>query len=151
MYRNTYELSETDYVNKIVGATADGASVNFGAYNGVLTQFKKDREWLISMHCVNHRIELGVKEAFCSEPIFEEIEEFYIAIFYYLKNSGAVKAEVKQACESIGITYYVLPKVHSKHVSHRHRGYTKFIHLWPAIVTAFENAKVTAKESKKKA
>ena len=50
--------------------------------------------------------------AFLSNPVVDEVEEFYIMIFYYLKNSGAVKAEVKQACESLDITHYTLPKIH---------------------------------------
>ena len=152
VYRNIYKMPEDDYTNKVISATSDGASVNTGIYRGVLTQLKFDRDWLVSMHCVNHRIELGVKEAFGAEPLFDEVDEFYIGIFYYLKQSGAVKAEVKQAAEFLGITYYVLPKVHgTRFVSHRHQGYSKFIHMWPALITAFENSKVTAKTNTKRA
>lgn len=32
------------YNTKVVSATADGASVNFGVYSGVLTQMKNERE-----------------------------------------------------------------------------------------------------------
>ena len=130
-----------------MSTTADGDNVNFGISNGVLTQMKDEREWLILIHCFNHRIELGLKAAFLSNPVFDEVEEFYIMIFYYLKNSGAVKAEVKQACESLDITHYTLPKIHgTRFVSHQ-----RYIHLWPALITYFENSKATATASTKKA
>ena len=45
-------------------------------------------------------MELAVQEAFTAEPIFDEIKEFYIAIFYYLTNSGA---DVKEVGESLEI------------------------------------------------
>ena len=113
---------------------------------------KRERPWLLTVHCVNHRIELAVKEAFTAEPIFDEVEEFYIAIFYYLKNSGAVKAQVKEAAETLDITNYVLPKITgTRFVAHRKRGYQKFVHMWPALIVAFENSKAETKVSAKKA
>jgi hypothetical protein len=59
-----YRMSPEDYKGKLVSFTADGASVNTGKYNGVLTQLKRNRPWLLTIHCANHRIELAVKSAF---------------------------------------------------------------------------------------
>ena len=97
-----------------MGATADGASVNTGKYRGFLTQLKNERPWLITIHCVNHRIELAVKEAM-NIPFIREIERFYNSNYAPLKRSGALKAEVKTAAEAIGITYYELPRIKKEH------------------------------------
>ena len=47
-----------------MSATADGASVNFGAYNGLLTKIGATRPWLLKIHCSNHRAELAIKKVF---------------------------------------------------------------------------------------
>jgi hypothetical protein len=112
-----------DYQNKVVSATADGASVNMGCYRGVLTQLK-DRVWLLILHCINHRIELAVKDSFKEESAFDEVEEFYISLFYYLKNSGAIKAYIVAAANTIDITHYVLPKITgTRFVGHRRKAF----------------------------
>ena len=67
-------MKKDDYIKHVVSATADGANVNFGVVNGVLTQLKAEREWLVIVHCINHRVELGIKGAFEKNPIFDEIE-----------------------------------------------------------------------------
>lgn len=60
----------------MISSTADGASVNFGKYRGVLTQLKSTRRWLLTIHCVNHRVELAVKGAL-KDPYFDDVEVFY--------------------------------------------------------------------------
>ena len=47
----------------VVSATADGASVNTRKYNGIFTQLKRERPWLLTTHCANQRLELAVKSA----------------------------------------------------------------------------------------
>ena len=70
-------ITEEDYRFKLVSCTADGASVNFGVYRGVLTQMREDQQpWMLSIHCVNHRLELAVKDAMKSEPFFAAIDKF---------------------------------------------------------------------------
>ena len=66
-------ISESSFLKCLVGATADGASVNTGKHRGVLTQLKNERPWLITIHCVNNRIELAVKEAMNS-PLLEKLK-----------------------------------------------------------------------------
>ncbi len=54
---------------------ADGANVNFGHLSGLLTRIGKEREWLLKVHCANHRVELAVKGAFKGSG-FEVVDEF---------------------------------------------------------------------------
>ena len=133
-------LTASGYKYKLVSATADGACVNFGIYNGVLTQLKKDRMWLIKIHCVNHRLELAIKDAVKDISQSKECERFYISIFNLFRNSGKLKCAVKKAAEALNITYYTLPKIFgTRFISHRRRGFTKLLHNWPSLIVGFDN------------
>ena len=51
--------------NSMVAVAADGASVNFGRIGGVLTKLRDSyAPWLIKIHCIAHRLELSLKDAF---------------------------------------------------------------------------------------
>eukprot|EP00112_Aurelia_sp_Birch-Aquarium-sp1_P000486 Seg10468.1 transcript_id=Seg10468.1/GoldUCD/mRNA.D3Y31 product="Zinc finger protein 862" protein_id=Seg10468.1/GoldUCD/D3Y31 len=134
----------SDYRTKVVSATADGANVNMGVYSGVLTQMKREREWLVTIHCVNHRLELALKDAVKRVAEFDEVDRFYLNVWTLLRNSGKLKSEIKKASQSLNITHYSMPKIHgTRFLSHRRRGLSKLLHNWPAIIAAFENALAT--------
>ncbi|XP_065655360.1 zinc finger protein 862-like [Hydra vulgaris] len=136
-------LTADAYKNKLVSATSDGASVNLGMYNGVLTQMKNNRTWLVKMHCVNHRLELAIKDSARNIVQYRDCDQFYTTIFHLFRNSGKLKSEVKKAAEALNITYYTLPKISgTRFVSHRRRGLTRLVHNWPAIIVGFDNALV---------
>lgn len=84
------------YQTKIIGCTSDGASVNFGRISGLMTRLSENRPWLIKMHCTNHHIELAVTDAFKNSD-FTTVDDFYIDIHLFLKNSGKIKSEIKAA------------------------------------------------------
>ena len=135
-----FELSNEEYRGKLVSCTADGASVNTGKYRGVLTQMKRDRSWLLTIHCANHRVELAVKSSL-SIVEFEAVEEFYKTNFQLLKNSGKIKAQVAECARNLGIHYYPMPKIHgTRFVNHRRRGFKNLLETWPAYTLAYENA-----------
>ena len=54
----------------MVSMTADGASVNFGQYRGLLTRMSNDdRDWLLKIHCVCHRLELAIKDSLLKNKV----------------------------------------------------------------------------------
>ena len=55
---------------KMVSAVADGASVNMGCKTGMLTQLKSEREWLLTIHCICHRVELSFRDSLMSFKAF---------------------------------------------------------------------------------
>ena len=65
-----YNLNGEKYIKCMISGCADGASVNMGKHNEVLTIMKNERNWLLIIHCSSHRLELAVKDA------FQEIEDF---------------------------------------------------------------------------
>ena len=85
-----------DYQTKLVSATSDGASVNFRKNPGLLTQLSNNRPWLLKILCVDHRIELALKDAI-TKLTFQKADTFYNSLFFFLKNSGKMKNEIKEA------------------------------------------------------
>jgi len=127
----------------MISATADGGSVNFGIYKSLLTQLSEDRPWLLKIHCVNHRLELAVKDAMKDSPLFILAHRMYTTIYYLLQNSGPLSAEVKNACKALNITYYELTRLAgTRFIGHKEKGFRRFLHLWPALKMAFENQKL---------
>ena len=95
-----------NFLEKLVATTSDGASVNFGR-KGLLKRLINDgRPSMIKFHCANHRIELAVKDVL-KDSAFSEVDKQYLAIFNLMKNSGAVKSDVKSAAKPL--TYHVIP------------------------------------------
>ena len=90
-----------------------------GHISGLLTRIGRERDWLLKIHCSNHRIEFAVKAAF-KDSVFEEVDEFYQANFSILKNSGKLKSAVQAAASSLGIQAYVLSRLTgTRFVGHR--------------------------------
>ena len=134
-------VHQSIYTNGMVSCTADGASVNFGRWEGFLVKMEETRPWLVKLHCVNHRAELAVKSVFESSSPCKEIDILYEGIRNLLKNSGRLKSELRSACDSLNITYYSLQKLHGTRFQHqRRRGFQRFIHMWIPLAVTFENA-----------
>ena len=88
-----------NYNEKMVSFTSDGASVNTGQNEGLMTRMKRDRrDWLVPIYFVNHRVELAIKDSFDKSP-FSAVDKLYITSFNLFKNSGAIKLDVRQAAE----------------------------------------------------
>ena len=113
----------------LVSATSDGASVNFGKYPGLLTQLSNNRPWLIKFHCANHKIELALKDAI-SESIFQKVDTFYNSLFFFLKNTGKRKNEIKEVSKTLNIKNNSLPKLTgTRFVGHRQTAYTNLLKI----------------------
>ena len=104
---------------KMVSFTSDGASVNTGQNESLMTSMNRDRrDWLVPIPFLNHRIELVIKDSFEESP-FSTVDKLYITLFNLFKNSGAIKSDVRQAAEVLEISVYTLPKLTgTRFVSH---------------------------------
>nr|XP_047137620.1 zinc finger protein 862-like [Hydra vulgaris] len=130
-------FSTVQYRTKLISATADGANVNMSIYNGALTQLKATRPWLVNIHCVNHRLELAIKDAMNQFKEFSSCDNLYTTLFYLLKNSSKLKESCKHAAASLSIQYYALNKITgTRFAAHRQRGFTKLLHNWPSYLLA---------------
>ena len=57
-----------EWRDEAVFLCCDGAAVNLGKKNGVAAKLKDDVGHLVSVHCVAHRLELGVTKAIKEAP-----------------------------------------------------------------------------------
>nr|XP_006115242.1 uncharacterized protein LOC102444032 isoform X1 [Pelodiscus sinensis] len=78
--KDFYTLNKLDLM-KMVMFTSDGASVLLGGNNGVATQLKQYVPHLIEQHCVAHREDLGLVEAWNQVPMMRTIETLLKTIY----------------------------------------------------------------------
>jgi len=130
------------YKNGLISATADGASVNLGVYSGLLTQMRNDgREWLLSIHCISHRVELAIKDALGKVTEFVNVKELMTTLYYVMKNSGKFQRHMKQTADALCVQSYKFPKIHgTRFVNHQRKGVTNLIHNWIPLMQAIENS-----------
>ena len=142
IFENKVVIPHDKYVKGLIAATADGASVNMGQYNGLLAKLRnEDRPWLISIHCVSHRVELAMKDAILKISEFEDIKQFMITLYYTMKKSGKFQNHVKKTAEALDVQIYKFAKVHgTRFVNHQRKGVTNIIHNWIPLALAIENS-----------
>ena len=67
------DIGLDNYKERLIGFMSDGASVNFGQKAGLLTKLREsEMPWIVGIHCLNHRLELAIKDAF-KGTAFDEI------------------------------------------------------------------------------
>lgn len=85
---NSY-LPLNDFVEKSVYLVADGASVNFCVKSGALKCMAELRDWdLPIIHCLNHSLELTMKDSYMSDISFEKAQEMLGTSHRLFRNSS---------------------------------------------------------------
>ncbi len=95
-----------------VGFGADGAAVNLGVRGGVSALMKNDEEidWLVTVHCASHRLELGIADALKS-TLFSDINEMLQKVYSLYKNSPKKTRQLEGIGEALEMA--VSPPVNS--------------------------------------
>ena len=91
-----------NYTDGLVGLNVDGASVNLGKHRVVATRLKEVAPWLIAVHCFNHRLELGVKDAFTGIKAFEDVDELLLKLYYFYQKSPKRLRDLRSFAEEFG-------------------------------------------------
>ncbi|XP_071954409.1 uncharacterized protein [Antedon mediterranea] len=111
--QESVKIPKDHYTSRLVAATADGAAVNTGIYNGLLVRLENaERPWLVKIHCVSHRLELAVKDTLMKEKDFENVKELMVTLFYLMKRSGKFKRHFEETAKVLEVQTYKFPKVH---------------------------------------
>lgn len=138
------DLGITDelYTALMIAATADGASVNFGIHNGVLSQLKRaERPWLLTVHCICHRVELAIKDSLLKVKQFSALKELLITIYYLFKRSGKLLHHFHDTATTLNVHVYHFPKVHgTRFLDYLRRGVSVLLHNWVPLIIALENS-----------
>ena len=116
--------------------------MNTGIYNGLLTGQKNDgRPWLISIHCVSHRVELAIKDSLLKEERFRAVKQFVIDLFYLFKRSCKIKRHFNGLAATLDVQVYSTLKVHgTRFVNHVCSGLARLLNNWPVLMQTLENA-----------
>lgn len=78
-------LSKDVLYQKIVGFA--GASVNTGRLNGVIAHFQRNiSPGIIMIQCMSHRVELAMKDAAKTVPLFRKVFELLDNIFKFYRS-----------------------------------------------------------------
>ena len=81
-----YDMSLDRFINLMISVCADGTSENMGIYNGACTQIKTGRmEWMLVIHCTNHRLELPIGGAYKVETNLRMLTLSYLMFTNFSK------------------------------------------------------------------
>lgn len=101
-------------LQKMVMFTSDGASVMLGKHNGVAAQLRREVPHVLEQHCVAHREDLGIDDAWKNESLMKDIETLLRTV-YTLFSKSTVKrhelAELAKVTESDVIAFRPLNEV----------------------------------------
>uniref|UniRef100_A0A8C5P6F9 Uncharacterized protein n=1 Tax=Leptobrachium leishanense TaxID=445787 RepID=A0A8C5P6F9_9ANUR len=101
-------------LQKMVMFTSDGASVMLGKQNGVAAQLRREVPHVLEQHCVAHREDLGIDDAWKNVSLMKDIETLLRTV-YTLFSKSTVKrqelAELAKVTESDVIAFRPLNEV----------------------------------------
>ncbi|KAK1887628.1 E3 SUMO-protein ligase KIAA1586 [Dissostichus eleginoides] len=95
------EENQLNLSNCLTATAADGASVNFGKTTGVLTRLQQQSaSWMIKVHCIAHRLELCLKDAF-KETYFTQIDDLLTRLYSLYRRSAKKWRQLKDLGEAL--------------------------------------------------
>ena len=93
-----YSSHELD-LQKMVMLTSDGASVMLGKHNGVAALLKQQIPHLTEQHCVAHREDLGIDDAWKDVPLMRDVETLLRTIYSIFSRSSVKKCKFRELAE----------------------------------------------------
>jgi hypothetical protein len=134
--------SEID-IEKMVGTTFDGAANMAGNRNGVNALLKQDMLYLVTIHCLAHRVELAIKDVMKTEQsnLYDKTNTLLSGIYYLYKNSSKLKKELFSVFELLKLKVLLPARVGgTRWVPHTVNAINIFLKSYRAIVTHLDNA-----------
>ena len=83
-------------ISKISSFGSDGAAVMTGGVNGVSTRLKRLNPHMISIHCINHHLALGVSQAAKSVSYLNKFAEILVSIYKFYHHSAVRQAGLEE-------------------------------------------------------
>lgn len=91
-----------NWKDKLVGVGCDGASVNIGRNNSVATRIQdQGHDYILIVHCVAHRLELGVLSAIRDNRLMADLKDVLHKIYKHYHYSPKAVREVQEIAESM--------------------------------------------------
>lgn len=71
---------------------------------------QEEREWLLVIHCTNHRLELAMKSAFLSDSAFKDVDKILLEMYLLTRDSGKVKRLLKAIALRLNVMFVTFVK-----------------------------------------
>ncbi|XP_078504219.1 uncharacterized protein LOC144762807 [Lissotriton helveticus] len=136
-----YTANELDLM-KMVMFTSDGASVMLGKNNGVATRLKQSIPHLVEQHCVAHREDLGVDDAWKRVPMIKEMETLLRTAYTVFSRSSARKSKLDEMASVTDCEVVSFRPLNEVRWLSRHFAVGALIRNYEAVLKYFEHEKV---------
>ena len=127
----------------------DGAAVNLGVRQGLAALLRQEMPWLVAVHCLNHRLELAVKNAFAN-TYMDEVSSMLTNLYYVYENSPKRLRELKTLADILEEAVRKPEKAHgTRWLQHKSRAVRSLLLGYPVICAHLES--MASEESSVKA
>ena len=98
----TERMTMPDWKTKLVGAGSDGAKVNIGRQNSVASRMQDEgRDYIIIMHCVAHRLELGIADGTKNCEELDILQDMLKKIYKHYYKSPKALRELRAVADAL--------------------------------------------------
>jgi len=143
------DLGVEDWQWRLVSICVDGAAVNLGVRQGLAALLRQEMPWLVAVHCLNHRLELAVKNAFAN-TYMDEVCSMLTNFYYVYENSPKWLRELKALADILEEAVRKSEKAHgTRWLQHKSRAVRSLLLGYPVICAHLES--MASEESSVKA
>lgn len=138
----------SQWKEKIVGFGSDGAAVMIGRKGGVTALMKEEIPYLVDIHCLAHKLELGALDGLKSNPQLNAVKEMLHGIYKQYHQSPKAWRELRSVAETL--EEEVLKPVNiggTRWLPHLHRALTSVTRSYGPLVAHFEHVVETKSSS----
>ena len=128
------------YLSKhFIALASDEASVMLGCRSGVGTLLKKDFPSIIFWHCLNHRLELAVKDSINVVSGVNSIQAFFSKIYSVYSMSPKLQRELKSISSAVDVELKKVGKIFTiRWVASSFRAVKALQNDYPALYAHFK-------------
>ena len=98
------EAGLANWLDKVVAMGSDGASVNVGKKKGVGALLRNEKEHVIVLHCVAHRLELGILDVAKNHKMLKYISDTMFLLYKHYHYSPKALRELHAIAEAMDVT-----------------------------------------------
>ena len=143
------DLGAEDWQWSLVTISVDGAAVNLGACQGLAALLRQELPWLVTVHCLNHWLELAVKNAFAN-TYMDEVLSMLTNLYYMYEKSPKRLRELKALADILEEAVRKPEKARgTRWLQHKSRAVKSLLLGYPVICTHLES--MVSEESSVKA
>ena len=107
-------------IQKMVMFTSDGAAVMLGKLNGVAKLLKNFVPHIIEQHCVAHREDLGIDDAWSKVSLMQDIETLVRTVYTMFSRSSVKKQGLQAIAQASGHSLITFKAIHDVRWLSRH-------------------------------